>query len=167
MEYASEKWGAQPHYRGEVRFLGEDQHGRWWWGPKGRTIFRGDAELFVTKEDVLFLVPPGAWWNVAWWVGHAEVELYVNIGTPMVDEPDRMVSTDLDLDVIRKVDGTVEVVDRDEWEEHQVRYGYPLDVIERVEAVTEEVRALVEQGAPPFDAATSAHWIERARTGPT
>lgn len=163
MEYASEKWGARPHYRGEVRRLGDDEHGTWWWGPQGRSIFRGDVELFATKEDVLFLVPPDAWWTVAWWVGHPEVELYVNIGTPIVEESERIVSTDLDLDVIRRVDGTVHVLDRDEFEEHQVRYGYPADVIEKVEAVTEEVRAMVERGGPPFDAATPAGWVERAR----
>ena len=163
MELATEKWGGVPHYRGEVHLLGDDEHGRWWWGPAGGTIFRGDVPLFDRQQDVLFLAPPDAWWSVAWWIGHAEVELYVNIGTPMVEEPERIVSTDLDLDVIRRVDGAVEVLDRDEWEEHQVRYGYPPDVVEQVEAVTEQVRLLVEGGAPPFDAATPAGWVERAR----
>ncbi len=164
MEFASEKWGGVPHYRGDVRRLGEDGHGSWWWGRQGRSIFRGDVELFVTREDVLFLAPPDAWWNVAWWVDHPEVEVYVNIGTPVVEEADRLVSIDLDLDVIRRVDGTVLVLDRDEFDEHQVLYGYPMDVVETVEAVTEEVRRMVERAAPPFDAATARRWIERARS---
>lgn len=163
MEFASEKWGGIPHYRGVVHHLGDDEHGRWWWGPAGRTIYRGDDPLFVTAEDALFLVPGAAWWSAAWWVDHPEVSLYVNINSPVVYEPDRFVSTDLDLDVVRRVDGHVEVVDRDEFELHQVRYGYPPDVIAEVERTTAEVHAAVVRGDPPFGGGVAEAWIRRAR----
>lgn len=32
---------------------------------------------------------------------------------------------DLDLDVVRRFDGSAEILDEDEFAEHQVRYGYP------------------------------------------
>ena len=50
MELASEKWGGHLHYRGAVVHLGDDEHGSWFWGAAGRTIFRGDEPLFVTEQ---------------------------------------------------------------------------------------------------------------------
>jgi len=163
LELAAEKWGGIPLYRGEVTLLGEAEHGSWWWGPKGRTISRGDEPLFVAQQDVVFLVVPGAWWSATWWWEHPEVDLYVNIGTPFAFEAERLVSTDLDLDVIRRCDGQVEIIDQDEFEEHQVRYGYPADVVTRVAQTAEEVRAAIERGGPPFDPATPQRWVARAR----
>ena len=158
MEFATEKWGGIPHYRGEVEPLGEDEFGMWLWGAKGRTILRGNEPAFVAATDTVFLVPRDAWWSSTWWLEHPEVELYVNIGTVAVVEPDRIVSTDLDLDVIRLLDGTCDVLDRDEFEEHQVRYGYPQEVIDAAEAATAEVVDLVTRAAPPFDHATAKRW---------
>ena len=37
---------------------------------------------------------------------------------------------DLDLDVVKKRDGTVYVDDEDEFAEHQVQFGYPRSTIE-------------------------------------
>jgi len=162
VELASEKWGGHPHYRGLVHVLGEDEHGTWLWGPAGRTIYRGDTALFVAEHDALTVVVPGAWWAPAWWIGHPTLELYVNINTPAVWDDERIVTVDLDLDVIRSRDGTVEVVDRDEFELHQVQYAYPRDLIESAERATAEVHDLVSRNCPPFDGVAAATWLERA-----
>jgi protein associated with RNAse G/E len=164
MELASEKWGGRPHYRGEVVHLGDDEHGSWWWGAAGRTIFRGEEALFVTDQDALFLLVDGAWWSPTWWLGHPEVECYVNIGTPY-ELGDRLVTTDLDLDVILWCDGRVETVDQDEFALHQVQYGYPAEVVERVARTAAEVHVAVERRDPPFDGVAARAWTARARGG--
>lgn len=163
MELVSEKWGGHPHYRGVAHHLGEDEHGTWVWGPAGRTIYRGDTALFVTEHDALTVVVPGAWWAAAWWIGHPSLELYVNINTPAIWDGDRIVSVDLDLDVVRTSDGRVEIVDRDEFELHRVEYGYPSDLIAGAEAAAAEVHALVSRNCPPFDGVAAKAWAERAR----
>lgn len=66
---------------------------------------------------------------------------------------------DLDLDVIRRVDGTCEIVDRDEFEDHQVVYGYPQDIIERADAAADEALDLLTRHVPPFDRATMQKWV--------
>jgi uncharacterized protein len=164
IDYVIEKWGGHDHYRGDVVLLGEDEHGAWLWGPKGRTVRRGEAPAFTTEQDSLFLVPPGAWWSLAWWLEHEEVVLYVNMQTPAVWDGDRLTTVDIDLDVIRFTDGRVEVVDRDEFELHQVRYGYPQDLVVTTERVTAEVFDLMVANAPPFDGAVAREWAERARS---
>ena len=163
MEFATEKWGGIPHYRGTVELAGEDEFGAWWWGARGRPIYRGEQQLFVAEQDVVFLVPRDAWWSATWWFDHPEVELYVNIGTVAVVEEARVVSTDLDLDVIRWNDGRCEIVDRDEFEAHQVAYGYPPDVIAVADATATEVLDRMRRDEPPFDGAAARAWAARFR----
>ena len=75
-----------------------------------------------------------------------------------------MTTADLDLDVIRFVDGRVEVVDRDEFELHQRRYGYPEDLVAEAERATATAYERVVARMPPFDGFAARAWIERART---
>jgi protein associated with RNAse G/E len=163
MELATEKWGGHPHYRGEVRYLGDDEHGTWLWRPAGSTIYRGEVVVAVTEVDALTVIPPDAWWAPAWWLGHPTMDVYVNINTPAVREGDRIVSVDLDLDVTRTKAGVVEVVDRDEFEAHQVRYGYPAELVVAAEKATAEAYDLVVANAPPFDGSAAMAWAGRAR----
>jgi hypothetical protein len=121
--------------------------------------------LFVTKEDALMLTPPDAWWAPSWWIGHAEVEVYVNINTPAVIDGERIVYVDLDLDVIGFLDGRVEVVDQDEFAIHQLQYGYPPDVIARAEQAAAEAFDLVTGKVPPFDGAAARAWAKKAAGG--
>ena len=164
VEYAIEKWGGHPHYRGVVRHLGDDDHGSWFWGPAGRTMYRGDVALFVTEQDALIVVVPGSWWTPIWWLGHPEVEVYININTPPVWDGDRIVTTDVDLDVIRFCDGRVEIVDHDEFELHQKLYEYPHELIEAAAMAADEAKRLAEAAAPPFDGAAARAWTELARS---
>jgi hypothetical protein len=165
VEYATEKWGGRPHYRGPVQHLGDDEHGAWLWGPKGRVIHRGDGTRFHSEQDMVMLIDLDAWWAPCWWFGHAEVELYVNINTPAVWEDHRVVAVDLDLDVIRFHDGRVEIVDRDEFDEHRERFGYPDDVVAATEAAAARALELVAGSEPPFDGRAAAAWAARARSG--
>ena len=163
VEWATEKWGGHPHYRSAAHVLGEDEHGTWLWGPAGRTIYRGDQPLFIAEQDTLVLLVADRWWSPAWWLGHPELAVYVNIGTPPVWGPDRVTTVDLDLDVVRFSDGRVEVVDRDEFDTHQQALGYPPDVVAAAEKATAEVFDLVLREVAPFDGTTTQAWIERAR----
>ena len=58
----------------------------------------------------------------------------------------------------RLLDGSCEIIDVDEFEEHQVRYGYPPDVIERAEAAANEVLDLMTRRVAPFDDAMARSW---------
>jgi protein associated with RNAse G/E len=107
----------------------------------------------------VFLAPRDAWWSATWWLGHDEVEIYVNIGTVAEFAEDRVVSVDLDLDVIRLLDGSCEIIDQDEFAEHQVAFGYPDDVIAHAEAAAVEVLDLLQRRVPPFDDATVQAWV--------
>ena len=72
---------------------------------------------------------------------------------------------DLDLDVMLHQDGTVEIDDEDEFEIHQIKYGYTQEMILRAEAETKRIVAELENRREPFfDVAEE--WLSRGQLGP-
>ncbi|MFZ0664783.1 MAG: DUF402 domain-containing protein [Acidimicrobiales bacterium] len=169
MEYTNEKWGGKPHYRGVVHVLGEDEFGTWLWGPGGRTIYRGDEVAFIGEYDTIILVPTEDWWTLSWPIAHPRMTLYVNISTPAIWEKNRVVCIDLDLDVVQLIDGSVLIVDEDEFAEHQVLYDYPQDIIDGARKAADTAYDLAVRQVPPFDGGAAKSWAEegweRTRSG--
>lgn len=96
---------------------------------------------------------------MAWFPEGRRFSLYVDIVTPPRRREDTITMVDLDLDVIRTTDGTVELLDEDEFAEHQVSLEYPADIIEGARRSADDVLAAVRAGSPPFHA-PAARWLE-------
>jgi uncharacterized protein len=163
VEYVNEKWGGLPHYRSVVEVIGQDDFGVWCWRPAGRPMYKGHELVFTAAYDTVLLVPAEEWWTLSWPFGHPRMTLYVNIGTPAIWEENRFVSIDLDLDVVKLLDGTALIVDEDEFEEHQVLYGYPDDVISRTRKAAEDALSMTAAGSAPFDGIAATAWAAKAR----
>jgi protein associated with RNAse G/E len=70
----------------------------------------------------------------------------------------------MDLDVVDARDGRgIWIDDRDEWEEHRVAYGYPLDIVAELERLAVDLEKRVTEHGAPFDADTPAQWLARLR----
>jgi protein associated with RNAse G/E len=68
---------------------------------------------------------------------------------------------DLDLDVVRAWDGTLLVDDEDEFAEHQVRYGYPAEVVVAARKSCDALVAAIARAEEPW--ATIGHaWCAQA-----
>ena len=143
------KWGGKLHWHYPVVPLGSDRHGRWFGGPEGTFFQRGDEEPIPRPHDYVMLMPDVGDW-IATWHAATDTEIYVDVTTRPVRNGDVVEAIDLDLDVIRLRDGRVLLVDEDEFEEHQIRYGYPADVISRARATADDLVARVMAGAEPF-----------------
>lgn len=76
-------------------------------------------------------------------------------------EGSRVTQIDLDLDVIRRLDGAVEIIDRDEFDEIRVSRGYPDELVEAAIEAADRAVALLHADAEPFHD-VAAGWIERA-----
>ncbi len=57
---------------------------------------------------------------------------------------------DLDLDVTVRPNGCIELLDQDEFEDHQKLYGYPESVIGMAEQAARDVARLADSGGFPF-----------------
>lgn len=154
------KWPDRKHWQYTMERLGEDEHGLWLWAPAGIRLQRGDEPPKPSKRLYVKLVAPDVWWCPLWNEGD-EREIYVDIATPAKWNGATVTMIDLDLDVVRYRDGRTEIYDEDEFLEHQVRYGYPPDLIEKALAVTTEIEAALAGRVEPFGAVGDA-WLERA-----
>jgi uncharacterized protein len=157
------KWGDRPHWVFAGVFLGADGHGSWV-GFRAGTRFARPAAEFVADHDHVTLVPAEGRFLATFWPGGGRVEVYVDItDRPRWDGP-VVRAVDLDLDVVRWPDGRVEVDDEDEFAEHRVVFGYPVEVAAAAEASCAAVVAAVRRAAAPFDAETPASWLAVLRS---
>jgi protein associated with RNAse G/E len=76
---------------------------------------------------------------------------YCNVTTPPSFDGQEISYVDLDLDVAVRPNGCIELLDADEFAEHQRKYGYPRDVIARAEEAANQVARLAQCNAFPFN----------------
>jgi uncharacterized protein len=155
------KWVDRQHYRMDAEYLGRDDFGSWLAVPAGTPIHgpTGDNPLWYS---FVTLIPDDAWW-VASWNDERDVNhgLYVDITTvSQWISDDHVTCVDLDLDVIRRRDGSVFLDDEDEFEDNRVRYDYPNDVSERALASAQWLMSAVEQRREPFGD-VGARWLDQ------
>jgi hypothetical protein len=156
------KYDRTLHWHMELPRLGTDEHGTWLGAPAGSTARRGAEPPITFTEAYVLLIPrSGAWWTMSCNAPPAWTELYADITTPAIwTAPDAVEMVDLDLDVIRRFDGDTEILDRDEFAEHQVRYGYPPDVISAAEQSAAWLYDAFRGNAEPF-AQVGRGWLAR------
>jgi len=158
------KWGGGEHWTFTATALGTDEFGAWLSIPAGTLLRRPGAEI-VAELDSVQLVAPGQWssptfFDVSDAGDHVNLDVYVDIVTDCRYDAPTWRMVDLDLDVVRTRSGLVEIVDRDEFEQHQVALRYPVDVIAGASAASLAVAAAIERGDEPY-ATVGWHWLAR------
>ncbi|MBW8091676.1 DUF402 domain-containing protein [Streptomyces hygroscopicus subsp. hygroscopicus] len=154
------KYDGSLHWNLRMRRLGEDEHGVWLGLPADSVMRKGHGPDVRLDVAHVLLFPRAAWWTAVFNAAPRETEIYCDITTPpQWVSPDEVTMVDLDLDVIRKrTDGTTLMIDQDEFAEHQVRYGYPAEVVAEAEASGRWLLDAVGSGAEPFGTA-HASWL--------
>lgn len=76
---------------------------------------------------------------------------YCNVTTPPTFDGQQIGYIDLDLDVTVRSNGGIELLDQDEFDEHQKIYGYPDEVIAQAEDAAREIILLAEENGFPFN----------------
>lgn len=110
-------------------------------GPKGGWNSRGGlTRLWWDRWYNVYQAPKGAY----------TLLYYIHIATPPRWDRGKLTYVDLDLDVIMGADGTVQLVDEDEFALGIEQYGYPDHVIKKAEAAAHEVQLLLAQSPRPW-----------------
>lgn len=97
--------------------------------------------------------------EVGVWLGHPELDIYVDVAAPAIwsDRGARMV--DLDFDVIVWNDGRpAELVDEDEFEQHRIELAYPPHLVDDARRAASDIFRRVRAGEPPFAQESLAPW---------
>lgn len=149
------------HWGFETNWLGEDEWGTWIALPAGSRRWKGDEIVRPSRYDAVFCAPRQAWWHLHYNGPFSEYTHFIDIVTPPVwVSENRYEMIDLDLDVAVRQDGTIEVQDEDEFEVHQIRYGYTEEMIRRAKSETDRIVAALEKRDEPFFAVADA-WLSR------
>jgi len=155
------KYDGSLHWHLTLRRLGEDEHGVWLGAPAGIEIRRGTEPSSLSSAAHVQLIPRDAWWVAAFNAPPHRTEIYVDVTTPSTwVSPGEVTMIDLDLDVIRRRTGLIEVDDEDEFAEHQVTFGYPDDVIAKATEVAAWLAGALADGTEPF-ASRYQEWLSK------
>ncbi len=145
------KYDGSLHWHMTMRWLAEDEYGVWTGAAPPSTMRRGDGHVIIFEHAQIMLFPRDSWWTAAFNDPPARIEIYCDITTPVRwPSTDEVTMVDLDLDVCRTRNGSVHLLDADEFAEHQVRYGYPADVIDQAGRSAAFLQAALTVGQEPF-----------------
>lgn len=155
------KYPDHRHWGFDTLWLGEDEWGAWMGVPAGASCWKGDEAHRPTGGNAVFCAPRGQWWHLHYnGDNHHQYSHFVDIVTPPVwISENRYEMVDLDLDVAVHHDGTIEIQDEDEFEIHQVSYGYTEEMIRRATEETARIVELISTGDEPFFG-VAAGWLE-------
>jgi protein associated with RNAse G/E len=155
------KYPDRPHWRHETHRLGQDEHGVWLGAASGAIVQRGEETPIELTGPTVQLIPSAAYWSLIYNPGGHKYPFYIDIGTPATWVDDHRVEIiDLDLDVVRKQDGSVEVLDEEEFRDNQVRLGYPDWLVDRARTAAAELVLQVEAEVEPFGRLPE-HWLQK------
>ena len=159
---AMTKWGGARHWTFDAKWLGSDEHGHWMGQHLGDELSRPGAD-FVMPSNAVLLCPRDEWFVATFYAdappGANNPEVYVDVASVTSWSAASATAVDLDLDVVRRWDGSVYVDDEDEFLEHQRTLAYPPEVISAAESSCAQLVPAVTNHLPPFDD-TSQGWLD-------
>jgi hypothetical protein len=157
------KWSDRPHWQFDGVYLGSDEHGDWIAFPAGTLMARPGMEVRPPNDQV-GLVPAegpdnGRAWLATFHGPGGNVQTYVDMTTPPVWDAGTVHAVDLDLDVVKPLEGEVFVDDQDEFDLHRVEHAYPDEIVALAVGTRDRVLAAVRDGRPPFDG-SHQRWLD-------
>jgi protein associated with RNAse G/E len=166
VQFRWRKWDGSPHWVHDCVYLGHDRWGDWFGQRAGWRSTRPERDYLVDGPNVTLMPPSGQYALTVNLAPPATYRIYIDLGWDLRwDERDGQLEPtgiDMDLDVVSAVDGRgIWIDDRDEWDEHRVAYGYPLDIVEKLETLAVDLEERVRAGVAPFDDATPDAWLDR------
>jgi protein associated with RNAse G/E len=148
------------HWNQPAIRLGEDEFGVWVGARGGTPVSRGHERMRPAEHDHVGLFPRDGWWTAFFNAAPHRTEIYCDITTvPSWPTHDEVTMVDLDLDVRRRRTGLVEILDEDEFAAHQVRYGYPPEVVAQAWAATNWLAGALTERVEPF-ATGYRRWLD-------
>ncbi len=154
------KWDGAVHWVHECVYLGSDRWGDWFGQPPGWDSAR-PGRVVVPQHPSVTLVPASGDFAFTRNAVPHRTHTYIDLAWDLRWQGGEPTGIDMDLDVVDRTDIGVYIDDRDEWDEHRVAYGYPLDIVERLEALAVDLERQVTARTAPFDEATADGWLAR------
>lgn len=147
------KYGGKLHYQWTVSIIKHTDDYTIVYGKPGRKlIHHTNGEVYHCHSHSIEFFPSKRWFTV-----HIDMnengtcEYYCNICMPPTSSTQHISFIDLDLDIIRNVEGTWSVVDEDEFKNNSVKLKYPKYVIENAQKSLDNLLYHIKEDEFPFN----------------
>ena len=147
--WESVKLDGSPHRSVEAVDLGSTRDGRWLFVAEGTPVARPGGRGYDHPCDAIVLIPDAGLW-IATWLEGWDPSLYVDVARPTEVGERRILTVDLDVDVVRRRGGDVEVHDLEELDQHRQQLVYPPDLVLDVTHTAEELAKAIRSQEAPF-----------------
>lgn len=114
-------------------------------------VIEADGRKWYTREPAVCFLYKKQWFNVISMLRKAGVFYYCNLASPSLVDEEAIKNIDYDLDLKVYPDGHFDILDRDEFEDHQVLMHYGEDVVGIVEKSMQDLIHRVETKKSPFN----------------
>lgn len=114
-------------------------------------VIESDGRKWYTREPAICFLYRNEWFNVISMIRKQGIFYYCNLASPSLYDGEAIKNIDYDLDVKVFPDGHFDILDRDEFEDHQVKMAYGDEIIEIVEDSLLQVLFMVEGKKSPFE----------------
>ena len=124
-------------------------------------VVEADGRRWFTREPAICFYYFDRWYNVIAMIRSKGIFYYCNLASPVVFDEEALKNIDYDLDLKVFPDGNYHILDRDEFEDHQVQMNYSKQIIEIVEAEMQRLISLVRGQQFPFCEKTINTYFEK------
>lgn len=125
---------------------------------KRTKVIESNGRFWYTKEPSVSYFFKQHWYNVIGIIKPTGVSYYCNMSSPTLVDEEAIKYIDYDLDVKVVVDGTISILDRNEYKKHQRIMNYPDSICNILEAEIENLKKRIENKDVPFQPECILNW---------
>lgn len=114
-------------------------------------VLEENGQKWVVREPMLWFFEWEGFYNTTALLRPSGTHFYTNLASPAVYEEGTIKYIDYDLDIKAYPAQKMRVVDKKEWSDHIIEYGYSDELVERIEETTEYVKGLIKNNEGYFD----------------
>lgn len=113
-------------------------------------IREADGKTWVSRVPAVAFFLPGEWFNVVALLEDKGIRYYCNLASPYYQYGDVWTYIDYDLDFVIMPNGSVQELDRDEFNRHRSEYRYDAEVLSQIEVGLVRLKERMERRDVPF-----------------
>ena len=113
-------------------------------------VLEGNGRTWETREPAISYFYAKHWFNIIGMIRNDGLHYYCNLSSPYVFEDRTLKYIDYDVDVKVYPDLSYEILDVDEFQDHQRLMGYPPQLIDIIYAQTDHLLHWIKERKGPF-----------------
>ncbi|HLS34965.1 MAG TPA: DUF402 domain-containing protein [Bacillota bacterium] len=123
-----------------------------------------DGTIWTSTEPAIFYFHAKKWFNVIAMLKDDGIHFYCNLSSPFTLRENVLSYIDYDLDVTVDPNGTVALLDEEEYERHKEIYNYSARIDQKIKEHVTLIYQLIRENQDPFTESFVKHWYNKAQS---